>query len=318
MNKLIIALAAGSALGAVPAAAQYANVNAGGAVGIQNRITQLDARLRAGLQSGAITRSEAQSLRPQLRQLRQLERQYSANGLTRQERQDLQYRVRSFREQLRYADGGQGNRYSNWNDDDGYNGQNQNTYGQNGGYYGQGTYGQPGGYYGQNQGSYGRNGGYYGQNQGTYGRPGGYYGQNQSTYGRNGGYYGQNQGTYGRPGGYYGQNQGTYGQQGGYYGQNQGSYGQPGGYYGQGGPYEEVEQVCENRGGISGVIGSLLGTNDCLQVGERATRGLGGVPYEYRGQFRDGNGVVYRSDGRNVYQIDARTNTVLRIYSIGR
>jgi hypothetical protein len=41
---------------------------------------------------------------------------------------------------------------------------------------------------------------------------------------------------------------------------------------------------------------------------------MGGVPYEYRDQFRDGNGVYYRSDGRNIYQIDARSQTVVRIF----
>jgi hypothetical protein len=42
------------------------------------------------------------------------------------------------------------------------------------------------------------------------------------------------------------------------------------------------------------------------------------VPYEYRSRYRDGNGVYYRSDGRQIYQIDARTQTVLRIYAIDR
>jgi hypothetical protein len=42
------------------------------------------------------------------------------------------------------------------------------------------------------------------------------------------------------------------------------------------------------------------------------------VPYEYRGQYRDGGGVYYRSDGRAIYQIDARTNTVLGVYPVGR
>jgi hypothetical protein len=264
MNKYLLALAAGAAFAAVPVSAQYANVNAGGGMGIQNRIAQLDARLQAGLQSGAITRMEAQSIRPQLRQLRQLERQYSMNGLTQAERQDLQARIRSVRQQLRTADNNQGNRYTNWNDD---------------GYYGQDQYGQ---------------GGY--QNQGAYQGQGGYYGQ----------------GTY--------QGQG----QGGYYGQ--GNYQGQGGYYGQGGPYEyqEVREVCASRsgglgnlGGLGGILGRLLGSDNCLDVGERAPSNLGAVPYEYRDQFRDGPGVIHRSDGRHVYQIDARTGAVVRIFVIG-
>ena len=39
---------------------------------------------------------------------------------------------------------------------------------------------------------------------------------------------------------------------------------------------------------------------------------------QYRNQYRDGNGVYYRSDGRAIYQIDARTDTVLRIYALNR
>jgi hypothetical protein len=102
-----------------------------------------------------------------------------------------------------------------------------------------------------------------------------------------------------------------------------GAYGQRGtydnGYYGRGGPYEEADQgdICQNRGGVAGFVDSMVGAG-CLRVGQRATANLGGVPYEYRGQYRDGGGVYYRSDGRSIYQIDARTNTVLSIYPIGR
>jgi hypothetical protein len=216
--KLLTAMTALGAIAiAAPAAAQsgyqnqnYANVNAGGAVGIGNRIANLDTRFQAGIQSGAITRSEAQNLRPQLRDLRRLERQYSANGLTRTERQDLQARVRNLRQQLRLADNDAGNRYTNWRDDDD-------------------------------------------------------------------------------------------------------------GYYAQGGPYEPVEQACERRSGIGGLISGILGGGrDCLEVGERVSGNLYGVPAAYRNQFRDGYGYYYRSDGQNIYQIDARTQTVLRVYPMNR
>lgn len=229
MRKDLLALAAGAAFAAVPAAAQYANVNASGGIGIQNRIAQLDARLQAGLQNGAISRAEAQELRPQLRELRMLERRYSANGLTQTERQDLQARIRTVRQQLRDADGNWGNRYTNWGDDDDY----------------------------------------------AYG----------SGYGQNG-------------------------------------YGNQPGYYGQGGPYEapyrEVSQVCGTRG--NGILGHLLGrilggdSDNCLDVGERVSGNLGAVPWQYRDQFRDSGSTVYRSDGQHIYQVDARTGTVLRIY----
>lgn len=89
------------------------------------------------------------------------------------------------------------------------------------------------------------------------------------------------------------------------------------GYYGRGGPYEEVDQADVCRSGVSGFIDNVTGRG-CLRVGQRATADLGGVPYEYRGQYRDGGGVYYRSDGRAIYQIDARTNTVLSIYPMGR
>ena len=91
------------------------------------------------------------------------------------------------------------------------------------------------------------------------------------------------------------------------------------GYTGQGGPYEPAyDTVCETRGGIGGVVDSVLGRENCysLRVGSRATGNLYSVPSQYRYRYRDGNGVYYRSDGRAIYQIDARTNTVLRIYDV--
>jgi len=98
------------------------------------------------------------------------------------------------------------------------------------------------------------------------------------------------------------------------------------GVYGQGGPYEPVDQYCEpGRGGIAGIFDDIFGgdgDDDCvsagLSVGARASGNLYAVPSQYRYRYRDGNGVYYRSDGRQIYQIDARTNTVLRIYSIDR
>lgn len=219
MQKLLIALTAGSALAlSAPAAAQFgtqANANAGVGANIQNRIAQLDARLRAGVQTGAINRTEAQTLRRQLRDLTRLERQYSRNGLSRQERQDLRQRLRSLRQQFQMADGGGNGRWAEndrW-DDDGWNN---------------------------------------------------------------------------------------------------------GPYQGQGGAYEEVRECDRNGGGIiGGVIGSIFGggNDNCVEAGDRAPGNLSALPYELRGQFRDGNGIVYRTDGQRIYQIDVRTNTVLRVYA---
>jgi len=93
-------------------------------------------------------------------------------------------------------------------------------------------------------------------------------------------------------------------------------------YYGQGGPLDaefdgwRVDDDCDGRSsGIGRVLGGLLGTNDCMRVGERVRGNLFAVPYQFRTQFRDRNGVYYRTDGReHIYEIDARTNTVIRVW----
>lgn len=217
MKKLLLGVSALGALAvAAPAAAQYGNAygnqygnaNAGGGVAISNRIGQLESRLQAGIQSGVIDRAEGREIRMDLRDLRRLERQYSADGLSQSERQDLQQRLRTIRQDIRLADNGQfdrDNRYGNWQDDD---------------------------------------------------------------------------------------------------------------RYGQGGPYEEV---CQPRAGIGGLVDTVFGTNGCsVQVGQRAPSNLGAVPSQYRYQFRDRNGLYYRSDGRSIYEIDARTNTVVRVHGMNR
>ncbi|HLL32202.1 MAG TPA: hypothetical protein VK403_14535 [Allosphingosinicella sp.] len=226
MNKILLSMAAVGAIAvAAPAAAQSwqsNNWNTSVNVGISNQIAQLDARLQAGIRSGEISRSEARSLRAQLRELTRLEGRYSYNGLTQAERQDLRQRLRIVRENIRIADRGRydrDNRYGDWDD----------------------------------------------------------------------------------------------------------RYDNDDVYTGQGGPYEQpYDAYCDNnnRGGLGGLIGGILGRNDnnncALRVGSRAPSNLYAVPSHLRYQFRDGNGVYYRSDGRNIYQIDARTQTVLRIYSMDR
>jgi len=174
------------------------------------RISNLEARLSAGIRTGTIDRREAWQLRRELAQLRQLNAQYSMNGMTQSERQDLWQRMRSVREELRTADNGSYDRYDRtaWGD----------------------------------------------------------------TY--NGG---------------------------------------AGQYTGTGGPYEEAV-VCERRGGAAGVIDALTGNQNCYSVGDRVGGGLYAVPSQYGDQYRDGRGVYYRSDGRNIYEIDARTNTVIAIH----
>lgn len=65
------------------------------------------------------------SLRSGLRSLTQLERRYSRNGLNNGERQELQSRLRSLRQEVRQADNGARGRYDDWDregsrDDDRY------------------------------------------------------------------------------------------------------------------------------------------------------------------------------------------------------
>lgn len=91
-----------------------------------------------------------------------------------------------------------------------------------------------------------------------------------------------------------------------------GAYGQGG--YGQGGPYEPVAAPPQQQQGVLGsIVSSIFGVGG-LQVGQAAPGSLYGVPSQYQNQYRDGNGVYYRSDGRQIYGIDARTGTVVRAY----
>jgi hypothetical protein len=80
---------------------------------------------------------------------------------------------------------------------------------------------------------------------------------------------------------------------------------------------DEGYQQSGERGVVGQIIDRVTGTGG-LRVGQRASADLGSVPYAYRTQYRDGNGVYYRSDGRQIYQIDARTQSVVRIYSMNR
>jgi hypothetical protein len=241
MKKILLGMAAVSALAiGAPAAAQYANGNYqqqgyGNNTGIEMRVDQLQARLQAGVQSGAVSRQEAVQLRAQLRQLNQLERQYSRDGLSAGERQDLQLRIRNFRQQLRYAEGRGNGQYDN-----------------------QGRYGE-----------YDNRDDRFGQ----YDRVD----QNRDGY-----------------------DDRDYDRDGRWDDDVQGGYQQP------------------SRGGIGGIIGSILGGNNGLRVGQRVSGGLYGLPYEYQDQFRDGNGAYFRTDGRNIYQIDARSQTVIRVYQMNR
>lgn len=219
MNKFIATMAAVSALAiAAPAVAQPGyggqqqnNYRGGNAdANLSARIDQLQMRLQAGVQSGSITRQEAMPLRQQLRQLTQLQRQYARNGISGQERGDLQRRMRDLRQGIRRADGNEQARWDRYDREDGYGRDGQWS----GGYADEGQYQQP-------------------------------------------------------------------------------------------------------RSGLGGVIDSVFGGGG-LSVGQRASSGLYGLQGGYRDQYRDGNGAYYRTDGRQIYQIDARTQTVVRVYPMNR
>lgn len=245
MNKFLLAAVAIPAMALASDVSAQPNLNAGGAVAIQTRLANLEARIDAGIQAGVIDRNEARNLRRQTRDLRQLELSYSRNGLTRQERQTLQQRLRTVRDQVRLAGGdGWGNRYG-WNDDD-FDG------------YGSG----------------------YGQVYGNTGYTTDRYGNRIPVQ--------------------------TY---------TTDRYGNriEADVYGRGGPYEPVPT---NRSG--GILGGLLGSGSGgFGIGDIISgvlgRSLGGATnYGYR----DRADVYFRSDGRQVYEIDARTNTVIRIHPI--
>ena len=298
MKKIFMTMAAASALAVgAPAAAQYGNSD------VQARVQQLQVELQAGIQSGGISRNEAVRLREQLRELRQLERQYGRDGISGRERGYLMQRINGLRQEIRVAVRtgddryGQGNRYGNVYDRD--------RDGRDDRYERNGTYGNP-----YDRDRDGRDDRY--EQSGTYGNP---YDQNRNglddRYERNG--------TYGNP--YDRDRDGRddrYEQDDRYgnvydrgYDNQDDRYGN---VYDRNGDGRDDRYENSNRGGIGGILGSILGGNSGLRVGQRVSANMGGVPYEYRDQFRDGNGVYYRSDGRNIYQIDARSQTVVRIF----
>jgi hypothetical protein len=206
------------------------------------RIDQLRMRLQAGVQSGSITRSEAMPLRQQLRQLTMLERQYAANGISGQERGELQRRMRDVRQAIRRADGGDQARWNNYDREDGYG----------------------------RDGSWNDNRGYAEGDRIDTDRNG----YDDRDLDRDGRWDDD---------------------------LNEGRY--------------QPQQPA--RGGLGGVVDSLLGRGG-LRVGQQASGDLYGLQDRYRDQYRDGNGAYYRTDGRQIYQIDARTRTVVRVYPMNR
>ena len=304
MKKILLSMAAISALAiGAPAAAQYQNQGQSNGYyqndvngNVAARIGQLQARIQAGVQSGAISRQEAQPLRQQLRQLRDLERRYSVNGLSGQERADLQQRIRNLRQQIQFAEGGQG-RFGNqrYGDDDRRYGNDDRRYG-------------AGNWIDRNRDGF---------DDRDFDRDGRMdddrYGSRDRVDRDRDGY---DDRDYDRSGRWnddrYGRSDRIDRNRDGY---DDRDYDRDGRWDDNvnDGRYEQPAQ----RGGIGGIIQNIFGGGG-LRVGQRVSGNLGGVPYEYRDRFRDGNGVYYRSDGRQIYQIDARSQTVIRVFPMSR
>jgi chromosome segregation ATPase len=107
MRKLLIpAILIGAAV-AAPASAQYQGRGYGHGYGygqgqdIHRQLQQLDQRIERAFQRGAITRNEARELSNDLRRIENRFRDYRRNGLSPREHQDLQYRIRELREDIR-------------------------------------------------------------------------------------------------------------------------------------------------------------------------------------------------------------------------
>lgn len=85
MKKFALMLAGlGVAMTALPAAAQPS---------VNQRQAQIERRIDQGIRSGALSRREATNLRAEFRQIAQLEQRYRrSNGLSVQERRDLDRR----------------------------------------------------------------------------------------------------------------------------------------------------------------------------------------------------------------------------------
>lgn len=107
-----------------PAAAQVSSGYQSNYQDPHYQIQQLRQRLETGIQTGRISQREAYTLRQELRSLRQLATRYSSNGLSRYERDDLNRRIVSLRERIRYSRrdndyrGGYQNDGNDWDNDD--------------------------------------------------------------------------------------------------------------------------------------------------------------------------------------------------------
>ena len=236
MKKYLMTMVAVSALAiGAPAAAQYAGGQNGGQYGgqypggdVHMGVQQLQARLQAGVRSGAISRREAGPLDEQIRQISQYERFNGRDGLSGRERSYLQQRIANLREHIRYAE------------------QTGNSRDQ------------------------------------RYGRAG--YDDRQA--------YGDRRD----------------------YAEGDNGYGRDARVDRNGDGWDDRD--LDRDGRIEDARGEEAGAY--LRVGERLSGDFDEMPARYRDTYRDGNGSYYRYDRGNVYQVDARTNLILRIFGDGR
>ena len=52
------------------------------------------------------------------------------------------------------------------------------------------------------------------------------------------------------------------------------------------------------------------------RIGQRTSMRMVALPRQYRGEFRDNEDVYYRYDDRRIYQIDRRTDLILRLLDV--
>ena len=317
MRKLLIALAVLPMATYAGGASAQTSANSGGAVGVHSRIADLEARFDAGLRAGAFTSAERNNIDRQLRDLRSLERSYSSNGLSFAERRALQQRIGTLQDQLRTAGRANGADRYGWNDGEFDTRAGASTTGVNRAY---------GRQVPNRTVSYDRYGRPIESNDVVYDRYGRPIATSEVVYDR-----------YGRPitnGGGYGQG-GAYepaqrrngvgnvlgGVLGSVVGGSRGAGGVlgnvVGGSRGAGGV---LGSVLGGGGGVGGILGSILGRGG-LRRGDVITGAIGSVLGNAVGfgpQFSDTDNVYYRSDGQRVYEIDARTNTVMRVVPVQR
>lgn len=287
MRKILLSMAAVSALAlGAPAVAQQGGLYADTRIDL--RIGELQNRIQAGVQAGSISRAEAQPLRMQLRELTRLERQYSAGGLSRGERQDLQQRVQNLRQSIRSAEMSGGGR---WEDRDGRGGQG----------YGRDC---PPGLEKRNNGCLPPGQARRGDDRWEDRRDD----RDDRWEDRRDERDDRRDDRYGSP---YDRDRDGYDDR---------DTNRDNRVDSRDGNYDDRDYRDDNRrGGIGGVIDRVIGGgNGGLRVGQRVSGNLGALPYQYRDQFRDGNGVYHRTDGRNIYRIDARTDVVLQVYAMNR